>query len=201
MLLASYVDTRDGIIGVGNILIRLRIAGWQQAFQLRPDSRFPDIPRASHTELVFEPSDGVAELFPDHSLEEKAGTLWGLSSVGLERVPEWSVRRSGALGGVRRKRINFNSGKWKLTKIYGFSAYEAAKWAKENEGVPYDWRLVASKLVWLLPNSEDTLMCNECVLTALGVKNAYLFDPCSTDALIEGTNRAFLSSSTLATKL
>ena len=91
MKLASYIGTRAGIYGLGNVLIRLRLGGQE-----------------SHSEIVFEPSDGpeVAALMPDGSLEPDAnGALWCCSSVGLERIPAHSPRRSGGLGGVRFKRI------------------------------------------------------------------------------------------------
>ena len=54
MKLASYVGTRDSIMGLGNRLIRLRLSGIRQALQTDTTS-IQDILRASHSEIVFEP--------------------------------------------------------------------------------------------------------------------------------------------------
>jgi hypothetical protein len=189
MLLASYVSTRDGLIGLGNIGIRLRTCDLKQAFILEgtPGDRTP---RASHSELVFVPEDGddVRELMPDKSLEpDENGAFWCLSSTGFDHIPDWAPRRQGKMGGVRFKRINVKNHKWRLDEV-NRDPYQAALWGRENEGRPYDWQLVIGKAAVLtqilLPNSDSRLMCNECILTAIGVENPRLFDPASTEALV-----------------
>lgn len=100
MKLASYKGTRAGLMGIGNWLIRLRLRGIY-----------------SHSEIVFEPGDGVDALMPDGTCEPDAdGALWCVSSTGLERLPTWSPRRAGRLGGVRFKRIVLGD-KWHLRKV------------------------------------------------------------------------------------
>ncbi len=114
MKLASYVGTRDSLIGLGNRLIRLRLSGIRQALQT-DNSPSQDILRASYSEIVFEPGDGVDHLMPDGTCQpNEKGELWCVSSVGLERIPSFSHRRAGKLGGVRFKRINVNSSVWEL---------------------------------------------------------------------------------------
>lgn len=163
MKLASYIGTRAGIYGLGNILIRLRLGGSE-----------------SHSEIVFEPGDGpeVAALMPDGSLEPDAnGALWCCSSVGLERLPANSKRRPGRLGGVRFKRIVLGKS-WELDSTPA-DALSAARWAHENQGRLYDWQSIGRYLIWLLPSKASRGMCSEVCATMLGVPEveAHLFDP------------------------
>ncbi len=163
MKLASYIGTRSGVFGLGNILIRLRLGG-----------------RESHSEIVFEPGDGpeVAALMPDGSLEpDSNGALWCCSSVGLERMPAWSKRRAGRLGGVRFKRIVLGES-WELDEVRA-DPVSAARWAYLNEGTLYDWQSVARYLIWIIPNKSSRGMCGEVCAAMLGVReeDAYLFDP------------------------
>ena len=189
MFVASYVGTRSGIMGLGNIFIRFRIceAGQKlkQAFQLEAIPGQTSL-RASHTELVFEPGDGVDDLMPDGTCEPDAdGALWCLSSTGLEHVHPESKYRPGRLGGVRFKRINVHNSKWQHQKIRTSLARQAAQWGKNNSGRLYDWQLILSFLSWLIPQKNNRLMCNETVLTALGVRDPYRYDPCSSQPIFD----------------
>ncbi len=182
MQIASYVGTRKGIMLIGSILIRLRLSGIKQAFKMQATPDQKEL-RASHTELVFEPDDNVGYLMPDGTCQaDQEGMLWCLSSVGAEVLPPWSNRRAGKIGGVRLKRINVNTKDWQLQKI-NKNALPAAKWARANEGLLYDWQLILGFIAWFIPNKTDRLMCNECVLTVLDVEDAFRFDPCSTQIL------------------
>lgn len=172
MKLASYIGTRAGIYGLGNALIRLRLGGQE-----------------SHSEIVFEPGDGpeVAALMPDGSLEPDAsGALWCCSSVGLERIPEWSKRRAGHLGGVRFKRIVM-SDHWALDDTRA-DPLRAAQWANQNQGRLYDWQSIGRYLLWILPSKASRGMCSEVCATMLGVpaEDAHLFDPRVLRAAVKG---------------
>lgn len=172
MKLASYIGTRSGIMGLGNILIRLRLGGQE-----------------SHSEVVFEPGDGpeVAALMPDGSLEPDAdGALWCCSSVGLERMPSWSPRRAGHLGGVRFKRIVLGD-HWALDATRA-DPLRAARWAHKNQGRLYDWQAVARYLIWVLAQKLSRGMCSEVCATMFGVPeaDAYLFDPRVLRAAVRG---------------
>lgn len=169
MKLASYVGTRSGIMGLGNIAIRLRLGG-----------------RESHSEVVFEPGDGVDHLMPDGTCEPDAnGALWCCSSVGLERMPEWA-RRAGRLGGVRFKRIVLGD-HWALDAVRA-DPLRAAEWAKANQGRLYDWQAVFRYLLWILPQKLSRGMCSEVCATMFGVPpdDAYLFDPRVLRAAVRG---------------
>ena len=161
MKLASYIGTRSGFMGLGNMLIRLRLGG-----------------RESHSEILFEPGDGVDHLMPDGTCAPDAdGALWCCSSVGLERMPDWSPRRAGHLGGVRFKRIVLGD-HWALDDTRADPLY-AAQWAHENQGRLYDWQAVVRYVFWVLPNKLSRGMCSEVCASMLCVPDseAYLFDP------------------------
>lgn len=168
MKLASYRGTRFGIMGIGNILIRMRLRGIY-----------------SHSEIVFEPGDGVDHLMPDGTCAADAdGALWCVSSTGLERIPAWSFRRAGKRGGVRFKRIALGS-KWTLDSV-AQSPMDAAKWAALNQGGLYDWQLIVGFLAWLIPQKKSRVMCSEACAEMLGYEDAWRFDPCVLRAAVKG---------------
>lgn len=165
MKLASYKGTRAGLMGLGNILIRLRLRG-----------------PYSHSEIVFEPGDGVDALMPDGTCAPDAdGALWCVSSTGLEHIPAWSPRRPGKRGGVRFKRIVIKPGHWQLDDMPG--AHAAATWAVLNEGRLYDWQLIFGFLAWVVPNKRSRVMCSEACAEMLGLLDAWRFDPCALRAV------------------
>ena len=176
MKLASYVGIRPGIMGVGNLLIRLRLRGV-----------------VSHNEVVFEPADGpqVAALMPDGSLEPDAnGALWCYSSVGLERLPVRSPRRGGHVGGTRFKRINLNGPRWALDPVGG-DAVQTARMAVMRQGTLYDWQYIASFLGWFIPHKASRTACSEECAAVLGFEEAHRFDPCLLRAVVRSIKTTF----------
>lgn len=163
MKLASYVGTRDGIMGIGNVLIRARLRG-----------------RVSHCEIVFEPGDGVDHLMPDGTCEPDAeNRLWCFSSVGLERLPSYSPRRANSIGGCRFKRIHVRDWtKWELDDAKA-QPLLSARLAVDLQGVLYDWQYIAGFIAWPIPNKDDRLACSEACAAVLGYKEPFRYDPCS----------------------
>ncbi len=161
MKLASYHGTHAGIMGLGNILIRLRLSGLY-----------------SHSEVMFEPGDGVDDLMPDGTTEPVDGAFWCVSSVGLERLPASSRRRAGHLGGVRFKRVVPDPTRWTLNPIPGASPLQAAAMAQFMEGDLYDWQLILGGFAWFIPQKVGRVMCSELCATILGLPDAWRFDPC-----------------------
>ena len=193
MKLASYVGTRDGFMGIGNRLIRLRLSGFREAVKTSP-SMTQDILRSSHSEIVFEPGDGVDHLMPDGTCQPNdKGELWCVSSVGLERIPEYSPRRAGKLGGVRFKRINPHNNHWELDEVFGSALY-AATWAHKNQGMLYDWQLVIGFLAWFIPHKADRVMCSEACAAMLAILDAHRCDPCQLQALVKRLHYVFSKS-------
>ena len=112
------------------------------------------------------------------------GELWCVSSIGLERIPSFSRRRAGKLGGVRFKRINVNSPAWELDDPCA-SAQSAAEWAAANQGRMYDWQLIFGFLAWFIPNKKSRVMCSEACAEMLGLRDAHRFDPCTLQAVVK----------------
>ncbi len=162
MKVAFFIGTRPGIKGLGNRAIRLRLRG-----------------EASHCELVFEPGDGVDSLMPDGTCAQADGALWCASSVASEKMPAWSSRRPGRLGGVRFKRIAFNRNDpdWVFLPIKTIHAKAAAQWFAENQGALYDWQYIVGFLAWPIPEKEGRVACSEAVAAALGFYSPWRFDP------------------------
>lgn len=162
MLLASYTSTRPGLQGVANRLIRLRLRG-----------------SYSHSELVFEPGDGVGHLMPDGTCQpDAAGALWCGSSVAAEALPAHSPRRAGHAGGVRLKRIVLDPGHWDLQRV-ACSPLAAARWFAQHQGALYDWQLILGFLAWVVPHKSARWTCSEACAAALGVpeREAWRLDP------------------------
>jgi hypothetical protein len=161
MKLASYYGTKAGLMGLGNILIRYRLKGIY-----------------SHTEVAFEPGDGVDAFMPDGTTEpNEDGQVWCASSTGLDHIPLWSNARPGKLGGVRFKRIKLDPKKWHLDDTTG-DPIKAALWVKFNEGMLYDWQLIIGFIAWFIPDKSGRVMCSEACAEMLGYKDAWRIDPC-----------------------
>lgn len=162
MLLASYKSTRPGVQGIANRLIRWRLRG-----------------PYSHSEIVFEPDDGVDGLMPDGSCAPDANeALWCASSVAAERLPTWSARRAGCMGGVRFKRIRLDPDKWDTVPLHA-SPLRAAVRAGLIEGELYDWQGVAGFLAWVIPGSDLRWTCHEAAGLLMGIDQPHRLDPCS----------------------
>ncbi len=171
MKLASYKGTRAGCQGWFNRLIRWRFSGLH-----------------SHSEIVFEPGDGVGNSMPDQSCEpNEAGELWCASSVALERLPQWSTYRAGKVGGVRFKRITLDPEKWDLRPL-NRDPHFAAAYFNLTEGVPYSWRLIAKFAAWFVDLRGTTqLTCSQACAGACGVPpaEAWRLDPCTLDVVAQ----------------
>lgn len=167
MLLASYKSTRPGLQGIANRIIRLRLRG-----------------PYSHTEVVFEPGDGVDHLMPDGSCAPDAhGALWCASSVAAEALPAHSPRRAGKTGGVRFKRIALDPSRWGMQRVAA-PPLQAAQWFKQHEGELYDWQLILGFISWAIPHKATRWTCSKAGAAALGVPedDAWRFDPVNLSA-------------------
>lgn len=162
MKLASYKSTRPGLQGIANRLIRWRLRGLH-----------------SHSEIVFQPWDGVDDLMPDGSAAPDAnGALWCVSSVAAEKLPTWSQARAGRYGGVRFKRIALDPDRWDTVTVHA-DPRRAATRARLLEGEMYDWRGIAGFLSWLIPGSDRRWTCHEVAGLLMGIDQPQRLDPCS----------------------
>ena len=192
MLLASYVGTHSGYRGLGNILIRLRLSGIKESLHLKPYGG--TALRASHSELVFEPTDGVDKYMPDGTCQpDSEGKLWCASSTGTDTLPSWSKRRAGKLGGVRFKRINFDDKtKWELTPIVDTDAESIALFFNRVEGSMYDWQAILGFIAKFIHDKADRRMCSEVVAEALNIPEASTIDPCKLQKIVKEIYAGYL---------
>lgn len=171
MQLASYKANHAGWQGWFNRLIRWRFSGLY-----------------SHSEIVFEPADGVDDQMPDGTCSlNAAGELWCASSVALESLPTWSSYRPGKVGGVRFKRIALDPDKWDLLPLAA-DPQVAALYFNLNEGAPYSWRLIAKFVAWFVDlRGTKQLTCSQASAGAIGVApaDAWRFDPCALAAAVQ----------------
>lgn len=169
MLLASYKSTRPGLQGLANRIIRLRLRG-----------------PYSHTEVVFQPGDGVDGLMPDGTCEPDAhGALWCASSVAAEPMPSYSPRRVGRIGGVRFKRIVLNPAHWDVVP-YRHGTVAAALWFSTRAGSLYDWQLILGFVAWFMPEKDGRYTCSEAAAAAGQYSEPWRLDPCLLHAVEEG---------------
>lgn len=161
MKLIGYKGTSKGLAGLVDILIRFRLKG-----------------KHSHTEILFEPGDGVGHLVPDGILEPIDGKYWCGSSSGMDRIPFYSSKRPNKLGGVRFKRIAIDQNKWDVIDVSDRDAVKAAVVFVNREGSHYDYRLILSYLSFFVKEKEDQLVCSEICALALGLKESWRYDPC-----------------------
>lgn len=171
MLLASYKSTRPGWQGLFNRVIRWRFDGLY-----------------SHTELVFEPGDGVDCYMPDRTASADAdGALWCASSVAAERLPAGDTYRAGRVGGVRFKRIVLDPAKWDTQQVFCDYSF-AASYMVRNQGMPYSWRLIAKLAAWFISlRGTRQLTCSQACAAAIGINaaDAWRFDPCTLHAAVK----------------
>lgn len=79
-------------------------------------------------------------------------------------------------GGVRRKQVDFNSGRWDVIEVEG-DREKAVAWFEANNGEPYGWW---GLLAWLLPfrlSDAKHPFCSSCIAMALDRPNAWKVSP------------------------
>ena len=181
MKLASYKGRRKGWIGVPNILIKRWLMG-----------------KYSHSEIIFEPGDGVDHLMPDKTTETIDGTVWAYSSSVSDLIPSWAPIRKGRKGGARFKRINFSEdkyvdGKWDVIP-YPVDPVKAAEYAVANEGKSYDHRLnigiVFRPVLLILGYRDGFVNCSKVCAAAGGFEEPDRFDPCVLHVAVKNMSNA-----------
>lgn len=75
-------------------------------------------------------------------------------------------------GGVRKKVIDLNSGKWDLINVIADKQY-ALDWFSKHEGCKYDWANIARFVIPVVHEDKNKFVCFETVGYMLGIKDAY----------------------------
>lgn len=138
---------------------------------------------------MFEPGDGVDHLMPDGTTEpDEDGAYWCASSTAAERMPKWSTKRAGKIGGVRFKRIVIEPEKWIIRDTHR-SAEKAACTFILCQGQKYDWKLIFNFIAWFIlvftKDRENRKVCSEICAKALGFEESWRIDPPTLDRIVE----------------
>lgn len=121
-----------------------------------------------------------------HVIGHNATKLWTWSKYShAELVIDgicWSS--SSRDGGVRRKVINLNTGKWDVFDIPCTKKQEtsALAWFKYHEGDEYDYRNILRFVIPFAGEDKNKWVCYEACGAALGIKDAHKLDA---DKLLE----------------
>lgn len=182
MKLLSYKVIRPGFQSLGSISVRIRL-------------RSP----LSHTEVMYEPGDGVDHLMPDGTCDpDENGAYWCASSTAAEKLPHYdnpkfTNRRAGKFGGVRFKRIVPKPDHWLIQDVLGFDPVKSAQWFFNNLGMAYDWKHILSFIAvgwnWVFRQSHDKVTCTEACAASFGFPDADNFDPKNLPPVVERVNR------------
>ncbi len=186
MKFASYTDSRSGLKGLTNVLIRWRTGSIY-----------------SHNEVMFEPGDGVDHLMPDKTTEPDAdGAYWMASSSMNDTIPSYSPYRAGQMGGTRFKRIVPHLDKWDIVP-YPKDPVQAATYFNEHQGDPYDHSLIVGYVMWFLNllirktylkvvqliYKREPSICSQSCLASTGYSKAHSYDPGQAHDIVSNLNR------------
>lgn len=72
-------------------------------------------------------------------------------------------------GGVRKRQIDLNSGRWDVVPILGADATAALIWFYAHEGQHYDWANIARFVMPFLPQNADQWVCFEAIGSMLNL--------------------------------
>lgn len=121
-----------------------------------------------------------------HVIGHNATKLWTWSKYShAELVIDgvcWSS--SSRDGGVRKKNINLNSGKWDVFRLTDDLVIKnkALLWFREHEGDYYDYRNILRFVLPVVGHDKRKWVCYEACGAALGIENPHKLDA---DKLLE----------------
>lgn len=80
-------------------------------------------------------------------------------------------------GGVRKKVIELESGKWDIIDVSSIDEAYAREWFKEHEGCKYDVIGLIGFLFRIIPGEKNRFFCSEAVAGMLGMKDGWRLSP------------------------
>ncbi len=84
---------------------------------------------------------------------------------------------SSADGGVRKKQIDLDSGRWYIIDLPKADAETALKVFEECETFKYDWTGVVRFIIPFLKQKPNQMFCSEICARMLGIDNGYKLFP------------------------
>lgn len=90
-------------------------------------------------------------------------------------------------GGVRRKYIHYTESSWDVVTLpKELNAEDLYNKIKKMQGMPYDFMGLVGFIIRKVPEEKHKVFCSEFVLTVLGFKEAWRFDPNAMYSIIKG---------------
>jgi hypothetical protein len=90
-------------------------------------------------------------------------------------------------GGVRLKSLDLSDATaWDIIDVPGIDEEKALQWFKDHAGQPYDTRGLIQFITWFpVGHNPKGWFCDEACLTAIGMEQAYRFDPNGMASILE----------------
>ena len=79
-------------------------------------------------------------------------------------------------GGVRLKKIDYDSEKWDFVEI-DIDEVKARTWFENHQGCEYDIAGNIRFLIDFLPDAQDKFFCSESIAESLGYKDSWRYSP------------------------
>lgn len=98
----------------------------------------------------------------------------------LEEHPDGTVLAASSSyldGGVRMKAIALDPANWDVLDVPGITAASVRQWFEAHQGQPYDLRGLLGFVIGAVPAEKGKYFCSESIATAMGVEEAWRFDP------------------------
>ena len=108
------------------------------------------------------------------------------SHVELVFSDGWAASASYMDGGVRLTRIEFDPARWDLVELPAHLEAGARAWFEAHLGQPYDLLGNLHFVVSPVADDKDRWFCSESVGAALGMPEAWRFDPGTLYAVLAG---------------
>jgi hypothetical protein len=95
--------------------------------------------------------------------------------------------------GVRFKQIDFDPAHWDFVDLPDDLELAAMRWFVEHAGQPYDLWGNAHFIIGGIGDSPDRWFCSEAMAAALGMTEAWRYDPATLHSALLNFNRATTS--------
>jgi len=115
-----------------------------------------------------------------HTVSHNLTKLWTWSKYSHSEIVigDYCYSSSARDGGVRKKKIDLNSGRWDVVDITDNPVVisNALKWFDEHEGDPYDYRNIVRFIFPFVGHNKKHWVCYEACGAMLGIDKPHKLD-------------------------
>jgi hypothetical protein len=115
-----------------------------------------------------------------HTVGHNLTRLWTWSKYSHSEIVigDYCYSSSSRDGGVRKKQIDLNSGRWDLVNITSnpYVISQALLWFKNHEGDPYDYRNIVRFVLPFIGHNRKHWVCYEACGAMLGIDKPHKLD-------------------------